>query len=169
MEWKYFTTSDYNKFKNERKLNKKGKELLHKSDISNLAKLLNVHLTKNLKILVTKAELKVEQGKTVKLQTNELSYFLDKNIFGYDVSQSMFFYQLTLNTLELKENKDIDYVINWKLKGVYSSKLKPLYTAFFHSIKLSGYGMRTKFDKDTLTVEQSNYATKIVNAYIVYD
>ena len=29
--------------------------------------------------------------------------------------------------------------------------------------------MRIKFDKDPLVVEQNNYATKIVNAYIVYD
>ena len=29
--------------------------------------------------------------------------------------------------------------------------------------------MRITFDKDPLTVEQNNYATKIVNAYIVYD
>ena len=38
-----------------------------------------------------------------------------------------------------------------------------------HSIKHSVYRMETKFDKDPLAVEQSNYATKIVNAYIVYD
>ena len=29
--------------------------------------------------------------------------------------------------------------------------------------------MRTKFDKDPLAVEQNNYLTKIVNAYIVYE
>ena len=29
--------------------------------------------------------------------------------------------------------------------------------------------METKFDKDPLTVEQNNNATKIVNAYIVYE
>ena len=29
--------------------------------------------------------------------------------------------------------------------------------------------MRIKFDKDALAVEQNNYLTKIVNAYIVYD
>ena len=34
---------------------------------------------------------------------------------------------------------------------------------------LSGYKMRVKFDKDPLAVEQNNYLTKIVNAYIIYD
>ena len=38
-----------------------------------------------------------------------------------------------------------------------------------HSIKLSGYRMGIKFDKDPLAVEQNNYLTKIVNVYIVYD
>ena len=38
-----------------------------------------------------------------------------------------------------------------------------------HSKKLSGYKVGIKFDKDSLAVEQNNYATKIVNAYIVCD
>ena len=29
--------------------------------------------------------------------------------------------------------------------------------------------MKTKFDKDHLAVEQSNYFTKVANVYIVYD
>ena len=38
-------------------------------------------------------------------------------------------------TLEL--TKGTDYVISWKSRGVFNSKLKPLFTAFFNSIKLS--------------------------------
>ena len=38
-----------------------------------------------------------------------------------------------------------------------------------HSIKISGYRIRIKFDKDPAAVEQNNYATKTVNLYIVYD
>ena len=52
---------------------------------------------------------------------------------------------------------------------MYNSKLKPLYTAFLHSIKISGYKMGIKFDKDHLAVEQNNYMTKIINVYTVYD
>ena len=44
-----------------------------------------------------------------------------------------------------------------------NSKLKPLYTAFLHRIKLSGHKMGIKFDKYPLTVEQNNYLTKTVN------
>ena len=61
------------------------------------------------------------------------------------------------------------YVLSRRSWGVYTSKLKPLHTAFLHSIRISGYKIRIKFDKDFLAVEQSNHTTKIVNAYIVYE
>ena len=38
-----------------------------------------------------------------------------------------------------------------------------------HSIKLSQYRMRIKFDKDPLAVEQNNYASNTLNVYIVFD
>ena len=47
--------------------------------------------------------------------------------------------------------------------------MKLLYTAFLHSIKLSGYKMGVKFDKDPFAIEQNKYSTKIVNIYVVYD
>ena len=50
---------------------------------------------------------------------------------------------------------------------IYSSKSKPLYTAFLNSIKISGFRMRMKFDQDYLNVEQNSY--KVVKVYIVYD
>ena len=71
--------------------------------------------------------------------------------------------------LELKEDKSTAYVLSWKSKWVYSFKLKPFYTGFLHSIKLSGYRKGIKFDKDPLAVEQNICVSKIVNAYIVYD
>ena len=86
-----------------------------------------------------------------------------------DGSQNTFVYQPTLDTLELEKDKGTDYVLNWKSKGVYNSKLKPLYTIFLHSIKRSGYKVGIKFDKDPLAIEQNNYGKKIVNVYIVYD
>ena len=36
-------------------------------------------------------------------------------------------------------------------------------------LKLDDCIMKTKFNKDSLVVEQNNYATKIVNIYIAYD
>ena len=88
-------------------------------------------------------------------------------------SQITFVYQPTLDTLDLKKDKGTDYIFSWKSKGVYTSKLKPLFTDFLLSIKLSGYRMGIKFDKDPLAVEQNNWMSKIVNVYInvyiVYD
>ena len=43
----------------------------------------------------------------------------------------MFVYKPTLNMLQVKEDKGTEYVISWKSKGVYKSKLVPLYTLFF--------------------------------------
>ena len=60
-------------------------------------------------------------------------------------------------------------VLRWKLKGVFPSKLKPLHTVFLHRIKLSGYKMEIKFDKDPVAIEQNNYVTKILIVYVVYD
>ena len=57
-----------------------------------------------------------------KLKIFDLSYFLDKNVFGDDSFQNIFAYQPTFNMLELKEDKFTDYVIDWKSKGVYTSK-----------------------------------------------
>ena len=48
-------------------------------------------------------------------------------------------------------------------------KLRPIYTAFFHSIKLSGYRMAIETDRDPLAVERNTYLIKILNAYIDYD
>ena len=81
----------------------------------------------------------------------------------------MFVCQPRLNTLELKEDNGTDYVLSCKSKGVYTSNLNPFYTAFLYSIKLSRYRMGIKFNKDHLAVEQNNYATKIVKAFIVYE
>ena len=72
----------------------------------------------------------------------------------------MFVYQPTRDMLESKKRQRHWLCFYLEIKGAIS-KLKPLSTAFFHSIKLSGYKVRTKFDKDHLAVEQKNYATKI--------
>ena len=88
--------------------------------------------------LATKSELKTEKDKIIKLKTYDFSYFLGKELFGDDGFQSMFFYQPTLNTVQLKEDKSTDHVVSWKSKGVCTFKLIPLYTVFLHSLKLIG-------------------------------
>ena len=123
-------------------------------------------LNKKLKTWATKVELKVEQDKIVKLQTQGLTYSLGESMVRFQI---MFVYQPTLDTLESKEGKGTDCVIGWESNEVYTSKLTPWYTALLRSIKLSGYRIRMRFDNSSLTVEQNNYATEIVNGYVVYD
>ena len=94
-------------------------------DISNIVK--DFDLNTKLSTLATKAALESEQDKIVKLQT----HFLSKIIFGNDGSQNMFLYQPTLNKIEPVKDKATNYVLSWKSKWVYASKLKPLYTVFF--------------------------------------
>ena len=77
------------------------------------------------------------------LTAKDYNFFLDNIYFkSNDGSQNIFVYQSKRDTLELKSDKDTNYPLNWELNGVYNSKLKPLYTAFLHSIKISTY--RTK-------------------------
>ena len=71
--------------------------------------------------------------------------------------------------MELKRYKGTDYVLSWKLKGVFNSELKPLYTTFLNNIKPSEYRIGIIFDKDHLSMEQNNYLTKIVIVYYDLD
>ena len=80
----------------------------------------------------------------------------------------MFVYQPIFNKLQLKEDKCTN-VTGWKSKAVYTVKPTPLSTAFLHDINVSGYRIGIQFDTSVLVVEQNNQATKLVNAYIVYD
>ena len=66
------------------------------------------------------------------------------------INQSLILYQTN--------KKGTDYVLCWKSKGVHNDKLKLLYTAFLHSIKLSEYKMGIKFYKTPLASDQNNYA-----------
>ena len=131
IEKKYFITADYKRLMI---CKEKPKKLVSKSDISNLVK--SSDLNTKFSILATKAELKAEQDKIVKLETLDLNFFLAKYFFGDDGFRNMFVYQPTLDTLDLKKDRGTDYIFSWKSKVVYTSKLKSLYTAFMYSIKL---------------------------------
>ena len=96
-------------------------------------------------------------------------FFLGKKIFGVDGFQNMFVYQPILNTLELKEDKGTEYALGWKSKGLYTSKLTPLYTTFLQNVKRSGFKTEIQLNKRVLVAKQNSYVTKIVKAYIFYD
>lgn len=52
---------------------------------------------------------------------------------------------------------------------MYTSKVKPLYTFFLHSITIFQYKVGINFEKEILAVEKNNYLTKFGNSYIVYN
>ena len=88
-----------------------------------------------------------------------------KYYFGDDGFQNMFVYQPTLNTLELKEDKDVD-VVGCKSKVEYNSKVALSTIAFLHNIKLSEYMNTIQQEHFSCRTKQLH---KIVSAYIVYN
>ena len=80
---KYFTTSDYNKFTSnirDAKITWKNK-LVNEFGLNEKIKTL---ATEEIKTLATKAELKAEQDKIVKLQTYDLSLCIGQSYFVND-------------------------------------------------------------------------------------
>lgn len=81
----------------------------------------------------------------------------------------MFVYKPISNTLDLKGDKSIHYIIAWKSKVLFKSKLLSLYGTLLPNINFFIDKMGIQFNKTPLAVDQKNYATRNVNAYIIYD
>ena len=64
----------------------------------------------------------------------------------------MFVYQPTFNMLELQKDKGTYYVIGWKSKSLFESKLFSLNGAFLSNIKCFGYKIRIQFNNTPLGV-----------------
>ena len=119
---------------------------MSKTDFNNEPISFNRKITSN-KTKYLEVQKKQKQTKKTKqkkqlnsLVTSDYNFFLGRIYFTTnDGSQNSFVYQTTLDTLELNKDKGTDYILSWKSKGVYTSKHKPLYTAFLHSIKRSRY------------------------------
>ena len=88
------------------------------------------------------------------LKAFDLSYFRDKFFFGNDVSQNMFVYQPTLETLKIKYEKTSENVTSWKSKGVYNSNLKPLHGALLPQLKYAEKKISVNLNKSPLVVEK---------------
>ena len=81
----------------------------------------------NRNIASNKAKCFIAQKKLNSLITNDYNFFFNKMYFtSNEWSQNTLAYQPTFDTLELKKDKGTDYVLSWKPKSVYNSKLKPL-------------------------------------------
>ena len=71
----------------------------------------------------------------------------------------MFVYQLTFNVLEFKIGKATEYITDWKSKGLHG--------AFLPNVKYFGVNIGIQFIPSV--IGKINYASKIVNVYIIYD
>ena len=121
---------------------------MNKTDFDNKLTSYNRRITSN------KTKHLEVQKKLNSLITKDYNFSLGGIYFtSYDGSQNTFVDQPILDTLELKKDKGTDYVLRWKSKGIFNSKLKPLYTPFVYSIKISEYRIGIKFDKGPLVVE----------------
>ena len=160
---KYITDLEFNKLTAENFAARlKQADLVNKTDFDNKLTSFDKHFTSN-KTKLLEVQMKLNSRITKDLFLGRI-YFANNH-----GSQNTLVYQLTLDTSELNKYEGTDYVLSWKSTGVFNSKLKPLYTAFLHSIKLSGYKIGIKFDKDHLAVEKNNYLSNIVNVCIFYD
>ena len=147
----------------------KEKKLVDQSDISNLIKYSDV-MTK-LATLATKAQLKAEKDKIVKLQTFDLSYSVVKGHFEDDGTQNCFVHQPVYRCFKkIGNNKRISA---WKPKGLSDESIKPhatsnnSYSPTLHYINTK---IRVKFDGSCIKQDKLafNYKT-VVNIYIVYE
>ena len=123
----------------------------------------------NKRMISNKAKHFEFQRKLNSLMTKD-NFFVGRIYFTIvDGSQNMFFYQPTFNVLELKNDKGTEYIISWKSKGIYDSKLIVLIGALLPNVKYFKNKIEIQFNSTPLVIEQNNYATKTVNVYIVYD
>ena len=58
--------------------------------------------------------------------------------------------------LELKIDKSTEYIIGWKSKDLYNSKLIALHGAFLPNVKYSGVKIEIQFNNIPLAIEQVN-------------
>ena len=117
---------------------------------------------------------RITSNKTKKLEVEKkldsliIKYFFFGRIYfpSNDGSQNVFVYQPTFDVLELKTEKGTEYIIGWKAKGLYSSKLTALLVAFLSNVKYFGIKIGIQFNT-LLVAEQKNYSSE--NVYTVYD
>ena len=94
----------------------------------------------------------------------------DGNVRNVPSTQNVLVQQPKFNVLQLKKiDKGTEYIIGWKSKGLYNSKLIALDGASLPTAKYFWGKLGMQFNNTPSVIEQINYVSKIVNVYIVYD
>ena len=162
---KYFTTSNYNKFRKEMldaKIKEKG--LLVKSDISNLVK--NFDLYTKLTTQTTNAE----SDKIVKLQAFDSSYFCGKSHFEDNGTQNHLAFKPSCRCFIKIGNSS--RTSTWKPKKLSDEIIKPSSTSnnsLAQALNYMNVKIRLKFDGSCLKQDKLTFIHKqMLNIYIVY-
>ena len=144
---KYFTAADYNRLINEKlDLIIRQKKSFDKSDIADLVK--NAELYKKVAILATKAELKAEKDKIIKLQAFDSSYFCGKSYFEDDGTQNYLVFQTIYKYF--KKIGNTDHISAWKSKGLSDKNINPPPTSddsLFTKLRLCNFLIIKRFIK----------------------
>ena len=80
----------------------------------------------------------------------------------------MFVYQPTFSTIK-DNNTRPEYVISWRSKGLYITKLPPVNNDLLPKKVYFNRKIALQFDSTPLIVDQNDLIAKIVNVYIVHD
>ena len=105
---------------------------MKKTDFDNKLRSFNRRITSN------KTKHLEVQKKLNSLMTKDHNFFFGRICFTSNYgSQITFVYRPNFDKLELKNDQGTDYVLSWKSKEVLNSQLRPLFTAFLNSMKLS--------------------------------
>ena len=116
--------------------------------------------------LATKAELKAEQDKIIRLQAFNSSYFCGKNYFE-DGTQNYLIFQPMYK--DFKKNGNTDHISAWKLKGLSDESKKPLSTcdnSLPPSLSYIGTKTRVKFVRSCLKQDKIKFTLKKYFKYI---
>ena len=99
-----------------------------------------------------------ELSKTIKLlSSKDYGILLGRLYFTSDDGfQNMFFYQTTFNMIKYK-NSSAEYVINWKVKGVYNNKLIALDNYFLPNMKYFNKNIGIQFNNPSKDNDKEEY------------
>ena len=120
IEKKYYTIFGYNNFTHDILDAKiKAKKLVNKFNTSWFIN--NTDLDEKIKTLATKAELKAEQDKKVKLQKYDSSIFIGQSYFVYNGAQNYLIFQRLYYIL--KRLTGTGKIVSWKSKCLPSERI----------------------------------------------
>ena len=126
---------------------------------------------KKVVLLATKAELKAEQDKIIKLQAFNSICFRGKSQFEDDGTQNYILLQPIYRYFKKIDNTN--YISLWKSKGLSNEIIKPCITShnkLAPALSYIGNKTRVEFDESGLKQDRITITHgKIVNIYIVYE